>query len=78
MSKILIVGGPGRSGMSVAAALALADAVCVQANPAPQFHLQSRGLGDSPEAMGCASCDDRKGASWYQKFAGKRGKLPRY
>ena len=73
MPKVVITGA-GRSRASIAAALALANVVCGKADPADGGSLKAR---PAPMVLQ-ASWGAGKPACWYQQFAGKKGKPPRY
>lgn len=73
MHKVLIAGA-GRSRGSMAAALALANVVCGNADPSGRVALEAR---PGPRVLQ-TSLGGSKPACWYQQFAGKKGKPPRY
>ena len=77
MSKILVVGGAWQPRLTTAAALAMADATC-QVIHSNELVLQTRQQHDGPVVLEASTWEPEKGSLWYQKFAGRRGKPPRY
>ncbi len=75
--KILVVGG-GYCGLSAAVALALADVAC-RVVVVDEFVIESRDQDLPPLALlAPRSVDKGSEWGWYQQFAGKGRKPPRY
>lgn len=77
MTKILVVGGAGGGQLAAAVAVALADAAC-QVEVVDGFTLEARPDLGEPLMLSACLPKDNGAHGWYQRFAGKKGRHPRY